>query len=626
MIFLHPVLFFAGLIRFYQLKNRWWRDSYNILLIAVKFLLLTYFTVIDANLSARVIVISSFMAFLYLRISLEPFFWPGVRKNTIQWLLLVVLLPFVITTLYRITLYLPVSEIRPFSFLQHGDTIFIPMIIYVNFMSLVMAYSCISLTSNRLEKSLLETQSALDKANAAKSTFLGMVSHEMRTPLATVSGVIEALSKHPKKPEREELLSILQQSSHVLERHISDLLDLTGIEAGNIRIETKTFNLTAMFDEISALFKPRIESKGLQYRSQYSVDLPERIVADRQRIFQIITNLFENAIKASNQGAIDLTASLHGKRIKISISDTGRGMNPEQLETIFEPFVTLSPEGGTGLGLAVSQRLAEAMGGTLTAESVLGKGSCFVLTVPYQTPTETTFAESQPQKPVQFEKSLNLLIVDDLPENLMLLSLLLSETPFQLTTAGNGADALRILESQPIDILLTDMRMPDMDGLSLVRTIRADERDTSRQPLPIIGMSANAYSEDITQALAAGCDAYLTRPFSTNQLLQDIAAVTSTITQLCKNESVEQPEIEQQLQLLREAAKARVASSASVITAALECGDTTSIREEGHRLKGLGMSLRMADIERIGGALELTGREGKTESVAELVRELLLHG
>jgi CheY-like chemotaxis protein/anti-sigma regulatory factor (Ser/Thr protein kinase) len=340
------------------------------------------------------------------------------------------------------------------------------------------------------------------------------------------------------------------------------------------------------------------------------------MVGDRQRISQIIANCFENAIKSTSHGSISPRVSRRGEQIIFSVTDTGCGIMPDQLEAIFEPFVTKAHGGGIGLGLPISRRLAEAMAGTLTVESTLGQGSCFTLVLPYHAAVAelTDHVHSLPEVPLITE-SLQVLAVDDLPENLLLLKLLLADTPVILTTVESGAAALELLAGQHFDVLLTDMRMAGMDGNTLVRTIRTDERHTVTRPLRIIAISANAFPEEKQSALESGCDSYLSRPFDTNSLLQEMAVAAPD---QCGNKN----ELEQQLDLLRGAARSRIAASVAIIKEALTRGDNEVVRDEGHRIKGLGMSLGIADAERIGTALEQAGRDWTLERVRVLLDEL----
>ncbi|MEI7671747.1 MAG: ATP-binding protein, partial [Deltaproteobacteria bacterium] len=595
---------------------RWWRTPLNLALLAISIGLLYYFTVISGNIPARLIVIAIYYVIIFSRAAIEPLLVPKVRRQSWQWLLSACLLSLIIMHILRIPFALENLDVQTFVELMAKDRFLLLMMLASNFIIIVINYSYLSLTSSRLEEELQEAHHAVEKANRAKSAFLGMVSHEMRAPLATIAGVGEILSKRIDEQGRDELLPLLQQATVLLRRHIDDLLDLTRIEAGTINLEPSAFNLTEMMNEIRAVYQPRITAKGLNYRSERGDGLPEMIVGDRQRISQIIANCFENAIKSTQQGTIFARAARKGDQIIFSLTDTGCGIMPDQLAAIFEPFITKAHGGGIGLGLPISRRLAEAMGGTLTVESTPGQGSCFTLELPYHAadPELEQNVQSLPVA-VHLNHPLQALAVDDLPENRLLLKLLLADTPVDLTIVESGAAALELLDQQHFDVLLTDMMMPEMDGTTLVRTIRANEQNTARRPLRIIALSANAYPGDKRAALETGCDSYLSRPFDTQELLREMAVVVV-------DKNGEQKNLEQQFDLLRVAARVRIAASVAVIEDALKREESTAIRDEGHRIKGLGMSLRIADAERIGMALELAGADRKLEVVGELVKEL----
>jgi signal transduction histidine kinase/DNA-binding NarL/FixJ family response regulator len=609
-----PVLFLQGINRFYAIPERWWRTPLNLALLALSIGLLSYFTIISDITVARGVVMSTFYSIIFSRAAIEPLLAPQARRYSMQWLLSICFLPLIIIhAVWRIPFYLAHPELSTFADVIAADKLRNILLLLINFIIIVINYSYLSLTSERLEEELREAHHALEEANREKSAFLGVVSHEMRTPLATIAGVGEVLSKRLGAQERDELLPLLQHSTGLLRRHIDDLLDLTKIEAGTIRLEPTIFNLTELLNEIRATFQPRITAKGLSYQPERGDDLPEMIVGDRQRISQIIANCFENAIKSTSHGSISPRVSRRGAQIIFSVTDTGCGIMADQLEAIFEPFVTNAHGGGIGLGLPISRRLAEAMAGTLTVESIPDQGSCFTLALPYHAADAVRAEHAHSLSEVlNITESLQVLAVDDLLENLLLLKLLLADTPAILTTVESGADALALLAGQHFDVLLTDMRMAEMDGITLVRTIRRDEQQAGKRSMRIIALSANAYPEDRHTALEAGCDSYLSRPFNTNSLLQELAVASSSH---CGNQN----ELEQQLELLRVAAKSRIVASIATIKDALQRGDNEAVRNEGHRIKGLGMSLGIADAEQIGAALEQAGLEGNLETVGELL-------
>ncbi len=618
-----PILFLDGINRFYAVPGRWWRTPLNLVLLAISLVPLYYFSSITENISARSVVISICYAVLYSRAAIEPLLVPQARRHSMQWLLSACFLPMIILYALRIPFYLAHPELHTFAELIVRDRLLLTVMLLGNFIIIVINYSYLSLTSDRLEEELREAQHAVEEANRAKSAFLGMVSHEMRTPLAIIAGVGEILSKRLGEQDRRDVLPLLQQATGQLRRHIDDLLDLTKIESGAISFEQRTFNLPELLDEIRAIFILRITAKGLLYQSERSANLPVMMSGDRQRIFQIIANLFENALKSTDHGSVAASAERQGTELVIAVTDSGSGINAEQLAKIFDPFTSFSTSGGTGLGLPISRRLAEAMGGTLTATSTPGQGSRFTLILPccVQNTTETPAQNDMPDTLV-WVKPLQVLAVDDLPENLRLLTLLLADTPIILTTVETGTHALQRITQGCFDVLLTDMRMAEMDGITLTKMIRADEQCSGRQPMRIIALSANAYPEDRQAALEAGCDSYLSRPFTTASLLQEMMSVSDTVKEPKNDGHTAQAALEQQFDQLRKAAAARIVASITTIEQALIRGDSVIVREEGHRIKGLGMSLGIPDAESVGTAIEQAGLDARLETVPELLDSL----
>ncbi len=626
LILLHPLLMYEGIRRFYGIRMRWWGTPLNFLLVLACLVNQVYFLYIFDDIARRSAVFNVVLAVLFARNIIEPLLYTKPRSHSMQWIFSISMVPLVALIMLRAWHFITISRSVDMILIMAQDVLLLWTLLYGLIVELVIAYSFLSLTSDRVEVELREAQHAAEGASRAKSSFLGMVSHEMRTPLATISGIGEILARQADFPMQEQLIPLLRQSTGQILRHIDDLLDLTRIESGTIRLESLSFSLPEMLNEIRNVIQPQIAAKNLILVSERSADLPAILVGDRQRIIQILVNMLHNAIKSTSEGTIFTSVSRRGDEILFSVTDTGCGIKPEHLKTIFEPFVTMSTGGGTGLGLPISRQLAEAMGGWLSVESTHGTGSCFTLALPcLEADTIGYIVDPCPLEPFHITHPLQVLAVDDLPENLILLRLLLSGTPIVLTTVGSGYAALELLHTRHYDVLLTDLRMAGMDGLTLVRTIRAEEREIDGLPLLIIAISANAFPEDRRSALEAGCDSYLPRPFDTASLLREMSVSVMNINEngACKSDQLaERTELELQFGHLREAARTRIAASSATIEAALLCSDTKTIREEGHRIKGLGMSLGLPDAERVGTALEQAGREGKIDGVLELLKEL----
>jgi signal transduction histidine kinase/DNA-binding NarL/FixJ family response regulator len=628
LLFVHPVLFLAGQCIFYDIPPRWWRTPLNWVLTGSLALIFIYSTLYDPQLPFRVVVGSVLLGFLYLRVALEPLFFSyQARRHSVQWILSLTLMPLCLLLFYRAFLYVPVLGAPvDFSYMMQQDTVLVGMTVYVNFCIAIMFYSCISLNSNRLEMQLLATQLEAERANSAKSLFLSQMSHEMRTPLTAMTSGVEILGREQHSERGEETLALMRRSIDHLVGHVDGLLDLTRVETGTIRISGSWFSLQSLADEIEAFYQVRMEQHQLSFRVLVDQSLPDLLHGDRQRIFQILANLLNNAIKSTPQGDIILKVVGEGSsnKVRFAVIDRGIGIAPEKQEAIFEPFISGFSQGGTGIGLAIARGLAKAMGGELECQSRPGEGSTFSLLLPLIDTEEVSTAgvSRQSQSEGVIANQIRILAVDDLPDNLRLLSLLLEPTPVVVVPAGSIAEALRVLEECHFDLVLTDIRLGLESGLELIRSLRLREQSAATGHLPIIAISADAYQETRQAALAAGADVYLSRPFTQNDLLSVIAQTVPTCSQLQISGSDQTGEGERSLEHLRSDCLKRIASMVEIIEEACRQKDVARIREEGHRLKGLGMAFGFPHIEDIGASLENLTRDDIANRVPELLRKL----
>ncbi|MBF0276614.1 MAG: response regulator [SAR324 cluster bacterium] len=413
----------------------------------------------------------------------------------------------------------------------------------VIFIELFQQKAVIDLQRINLEKSLeaqttiseeLETaQKNADQANRAKTQFLANMSHEIRTPLSAIIGFNQILvkqSKNLKLPEEfQNFLDHIQTSAQILLELINNILDLSKIETGKMEISEEDFYLSDVVSTLFDTFEFQAKQKGVFLTHETSPKLPPAICADRKKILQILTNLIGNAIKFTPAGK-EVKLKLMGdeKNLALMVIDQGIGLSKEQLPIIFDAFTqadrsTASKYGGTGLGLAISKSLAELLGGKLSAGSQgLGLGAYFNVVLPYKTAAHTIeHQETTPQAPFRFSPDRLVLIVEDNKMNQTLIDVMLKNLGFQIKFADNGAigieKALKLhAAGHPPDLILMDIQMPVMDGKEASRKIREhpDLRD-----IPIVALSADAYSEQQEEALASGIDAYLTKPVQIDQLL-----------------------------------------------------------------------------------------------------------
>lgn len=378
------------------------------------------------------------------------------------------------------------------------------------------------------EKRAIEAALAADRA---KSEFLAMMSHEIRTPMNGVLGYTALLRETPLAADQHEYVSTIESSGQHLLLLINDILDLSKIESGRIRLVSAPFALRPFLEELFTLLRPRAQERHLDYRLEIDPDVPDGIVTDRTRLGQILTNLLGNAVKFTDAGSVSLrvhaTPDGEGECWTwfFEVLDTGCGINPRLREQVFEPFIQADlsatrRHGGTGLGLAISRRLARLLGGDIViSDNPDGPGSRFMTRIAAPV---GSLQEASPQPDAAPEarfQGKKVLIVDDDPTGRKLCRLQLDRLGFETATAENGTEAVTLCADRKFDVILMDVQMPGMDGFSATRAIRKHEKSRT----PIIALTANAMPEDREKSLEAGMDDYVTKPMKVPMLLRAIA-------------------------------------------------------------------------------------------------------
>ena len=369
-----------------------------------------------------------------------------------------------------------------------------------------------------------ELEAARDKANAAsdaKSNFLGVISHELRTPMNGVLGAAQLLGATRLEPTQRDYLSIIRNSGDNLLSLLNDILDMTKIEAGKMTFEVVDVVMDDLHKRAAGPFQAQAEAKGLTFTTRFEGEVPAVVRCDPLRVCQVIHNLLSNAVKFTDAGEISYI--IHGERlddqrvrIVSTIKDCGTGIAPDDLARLFQPFTQVDASstrrfGGTGLGLTIARRMANIMGGDITVTSTLGEGSTFTFVAEADVVEWTHQAAAEPiHAQVEDGRALSVLVVEDHPVNRMILEAWMGSAGHTSATAENGQIAVQAAEEQRFDLIIMDVNMPVMDGLSATRAIRAGEgpnRDT-----PIVVLSASARREDHAAGLDAGADAYLNKP------------------------------------------------------------------------------------------------------------------
>ena len=369
-----------------------------------------------------------------------------------------------------------------------------------------------------------ELESARDKANAAndaKSNFLGVISHELRTPMNGVLGAAQLLGATRLEPTQREYLSIIRNSGDNLLSLLNDILDMTKIEAGKMTFEVVDVSVEDLDKRVTGPFQAQAEAKGLDFVAIREGEVPAVVRGDPLRVCQVIHNLLSNAVKFTDAGQITYTVQAERLgdqqvRFNFMIRDSGTGIAPDDLERLFQPFTQVDASStrrfvGTGLGLTISRRMANIMGGDITVESTPGEGSTFTFSVEAEVVrwVEETAAEAI-EAEVEGGQALNVLIVEDHPVNRMILEAWMSSAGHTAATAENGQIAIEAAGEQRFDLVIMDVNMPVMDGLTATRAIRAG--DGPNRDTPVVVLSASARTEDHQAGLDAGADAYLNKP------------------------------------------------------------------------------------------------------------------
>ncbi len=383
-----------------------------------------------------------------------------------------------------------------------------------------------------LEQRVSERTAELEKANAEKSRFLANMSHELRTPLNGVIAVSETLAREQVSPRNVELAQLIVSSGRLLEQVLTDILDFSKIEAGEMRLERQPFDLGVTISRVAELHRASAEAKGVELSWEVADAAAGAYLGDSVRLTQVLSNLLSNGVKFTGQGRVALRIDRVDEVLRFDVVDTGMGFDEAVKARLFHRFEQADVSirrrfGGTGLGLAICRSLVSLMGGEIEARSAPGEGATFTVLLPLpRVAAGLTDVAAEAAEPTELP-GLQVLLAEDHPTNQRVVRLILEAVGVELTVVENGALALEAFARQRFDVVLMDMQMPEMDGLTATTQLRAMEAAVGAVRTPVIMLTANALDEHVRASLTAGADLHLSKPLRAAELLDAIAAMTA---------------------------------------------------------------------------------------------------
>lgn len=382
-------------------------------------------------------------------------------------------------------------------------------------------------------KELIVQRDLAEEATRAKSEFLSNMSHEIRTPLNAIIGLAELMVRDEGGPQTLKYAESIKFSADNLIGIVNEILDFSKIEAGKVTFEAIPFSLKRLLQELHTTFQFKASEKKLDFYTQLGSDIPDVILGDRVKLNQMLINLVGNALKFTDEGYVKVLADFQPEgenmgTLTIKVRDTGIGIPADKLGGIFESFKqadnsTQRKFGGTGLGLAITKQLVELQGGTIGVGSEVGKGTTFFFSLPMEI-GEVSMLDEGIQAELNADLSqLKVLLVEDNIVNQYLMRQIFKRKEIPVLIASDGVEALQILRKERVDVVLMDLHMPNMDGWEATKAIRSGKSEVLDAEVPIIGLSADAFTETHKMGIDIGMNDFLTKPIDMDLLYQKLA-------------------------------------------------------------------------------------------------------